>query len=626
MTLFRQIAIAVSSIIIILVATIIYVNFQSVKKDMITNLYETSVNNISSLTNKLAQAGEDHPTIVTTIDAEFDSGYYKMIDYKATNEKLSYTKNDQKIHSSIPTWFVDFVDIKLEAVNADVTSGWSVLGHVTIQGDMNIVYSALYKIFFQLVVVFVVSIFVTLTILYGVLYFILKPLKMIEQQAFSIAQGKFEIIENTPFTTEIRNVTIAMNEMSTKIENMISKLRTNIEKMEQKLNTDDLTGLDLEKTFDTDMKKMFIEKSHGYVCSVKIHDLASYAKTHSNKDVDDLLIAFANILRNSSQKVTAYRFFGSEFAMIIKASKDEVENILSGITNKFDNLSKELHIENLAYIGGSIFNTIGTTANILAASKEACLHAQQIGPNAFYLRNNEDLARDMKQWKEIVEEIVDKKSFEIDYINAAYDLKDEKKLLMEEAFTKAYDKEGKAIPIGTFISVAEKYNKVIDFDKAVVNKIITHIKNENINHTITINLAIDSIKSAEFIHWLVQVIKTNQKISSQLAFSVTAYGVANNIEDFKNFVSSIHTFGAKVIIKRFETKFIMLDKLQDLNLDFVRLARDYTDGICKDKSKQAIVESLQELSSLLNIKVFAENVKDDDLGTVKSIGLFGASR
>ena len=70
--------------------------------------------------------------------------------------------------------------------------------------------------------------------------------------------------------------------------------------------------------------------------------------------------------------------------------------------------------------------------------------------------------------------------------------------------------------------------------------------------------------------------------------------------------------GLKMILKRFESKFIPLDEIKNYNLDYIRLARDYTNGISKDSTKLGFVESMQELAALLNIKVFAENVKEDD--------------
>ena len=630
MTLFKQIAIAISTIIIILVATVILINFQSVKQDMIDNLYETSVNNISTLTQKIADANEDKAMIVTTIDAEFDSGYYKLIDFNATQANLSYKQVDNSFNTDIPRWFIELIDIELQTVNSDVTSGWNIVGKVTILGDANIVYVALYKLFFKLLILFVISVLISLVVMYGILYFILKPLHNIEKQAVNIAQGKFQRIKKLPWTTEIKNVSIAMNDMSQKIENVIGKLNSNLETMTKKLSKDDLTGLELQQTFETDMKQMFIEKSEGYVFSVKINELGEYAKNHTKQEVDRFLIDFSKILNNSSQKIRAYRFFGSEFALIGKnTSYEETKTIINQIKTQLEELAKQIEQENITYIGATPFNPISTTPNILAAANEALEQAKHIGPNEAHIRDDNDLARDMQEWKDIVFEIVEKGLFQVDYINQSYGLQqdNENSLLMEEAFTVAKDKNGAPIPIGTFISIAEKYDKVIAFDKSVILKVIEHIKHNNIKNSIIINLSLDSVTHGEFKSWLNSTVKDHNEIASQLVFSVTAYGVAKNIKQFKEFIDVVHSSGAKVIIKRFETKFIPLESLQEFKLDYIRLARDYTNSIDKDSAKQGIVESMQDLSELLNIKVFAESVKDnDDLNRIKSIGIYGASR
>ncbi len=119
----------------------------------------------------------------------------------------------------------------------------------------------------------------------------------------------------------------------------------------------------------------------------------------------------------------------------------------------------------------------------------------------------------------------------------------------------------------------------------------------------------------------------NHAIASQPVYSPPAFALAKSVDKIKFFADEIHKCGAKIIIKRFETKFIPLGNLKDFNLDYIRLARDYTCDICKDYSKQSFIESIGELATLLNIKVFAENVKDDeDMEFLKKYNLYAVSR
>ncbi|MGR9073793.1 MAG: bifunctional diguanylate cyclase/phosphodiesterase, partial [Gammaproteobacteria bacterium] len=65
----------------------------------------------------------------------------------------------------------------------------------------------------------------------------------------------------------------------------------------------------------------------------------------------------------------------------------------------------------------------------------------------------------------------------------------------------------------------------------------------------------------------------------------------------------------------------------EIRPDSIRLARDLTTGLNADISKMTFVESMKEVSNLLDIEVFAENVKADiDYEVLKIIGISGASR
>jgi len=549
------------------------------------------------------------------------------------NKVLVNISRDVKFES-VPQWFIDSLPMEMPEKKSEISDGWKTTATIYVSANPGEAYAKLYEqaegAIYYAFVAFVISI--VLLIIF--LRLILQPLDSIESLAVSIAQGKFETIKKLPWTTEIRNVAIAMNDMSTKIEGVMTKLNKNLENMTQKLSIDGLTGLSLKQTFETDMKKMFMSNASGYVLTVKIDDLGSFAKTNSSKEVNGFIKSFASILKesnlNTEGEIEAYRFYGSEFAIIAKGlTYQKTQELTLKINEEFEKLSKKINKSDIAHIGATPFNPIGTTPEMLDSANEAYQTAKQIGPNEVHIRDENDLARDMDAWKQLIFDIIDNGKFTVSFIGDALRLngEDEGKLLMQEAFTCANDKDDKQIPIGTFVSIAEKYNKVIDFDKAVVEKVINHMNTNNISHDISINLSLDSIKDASFINWVKTIINRNQSIASQLIFSITAYGVAKDVEQFRQFANEIHNVGAKIIIKRFETKFIPLDNIKGFNLDYIRLARDYTNDISQDASKEGFVEALQELSSLLNIKVFAENIKsDDDYKYVKRLNLYGASR
>lgn len=534
----------------------------------------------------------------------------------------------------IPQWFINLLPLQMEEKMSEINTGWHTTAVLYVSANAGDAYAKLYEHAKTAILYAFIAFVISIALLVIFLQFILKPLKNIEKLAMNISKGQFSTIDQLPYTTEVKNVAIAMNEMSRKIESIIKKLNSNIENVTKKISLDDLTNLNLRQTFETDMKKMFIAKSGGYVLSVKINELGEIAKNNSNHVVDKFIKDFAMILKQSDQdfefKITAYRFFGSEFAMILNgASSEQTQKITHYLKDKFEKIGNGLNVKHVANIGATPFNPIGTTPEMLTACSEAFEMARQIGPNESYIRDESDLARDMLVWKDLIFDIIDNSRFSVGYIGDAKILCGQNKdqLVMQEAFTQAKDHNADQIPIGTFVSIAEKYEKVIDFDKAVISNVVRHILANAINHDISINLSLDSISSEDFISWLKTFLATNNAIAHQLVFSVTAYAVAKDINKFKHFSKNVHDNGAKVIIKRFESKFVPLEQIKDLHIDYIRLARDYTQNIHKDSGKQAFVEAMQELSNLLNIKLFAENIKEEeDYKKVTELELYAASR
>jgi EAL domain-containing protein (putative c-di-GMP-specific phosphodiesterase class I)/GGDEF domain-containing protein len=598
-------------------------NKENQKTEKNQNSYDFIVNdafkNIKDVTFNFTATNESGKIVNTSAILDVD----KTLVQVSRDEKFDY----------VPQWFIHLIHIKLKEQSSEISNGWQTTAVIYVSANAGDAYAKLYDQAKSASIYALIAFIISMLILFVFVQYILKPLKRIEKLANSIAIGKFETIDELPWTTEIKTVALAMNDMSRKIEAIIDKLNTNLENLTQKLSRDELTQLDLRQNFETDMKDMFIQKNTGYVFIIKIFELANFAKNHTNKEINNFIKKFALILSttklNENSRITAYRFFGSEFAIIAKDFTDAQAKEYSLILQKkFEELASEYIKKDIVHIGSTPFNQIGTIPQILQSANEAYERATLIGPNEIFIAENAASARDMEEWKDLIFDIVDNSKFNLKYIGNATILSDStNEIVMQEAFASIKDKDNLDIPIGTFVSIAERYGKIIDFDKKIITKVINNILINKIKHDISINLSIDSISNTGFILWLEKTIDEHKAIAKQLVFSVTAYAVAKDVEKFKFFADEMHEHGAKIIIKRFESKFIPLNNIKDFNLDYIRLAREYTNNITNDSSKQYFIEAIVDLTNLLNIKLFAENVQEnEDLETIKKLQVYAASR
>ncbi len=223
----------------------------------------------------------------------------------------------------VPQWFINLIPIEMDEKFSEISNGWNTSAIIYVSPNPGEAYAKLYEQAKNSIIYTVIAFIISMIILLIFVQFLLRPLKKNRKPCKkNIAKGKFGVIDELPWTTEIKNVAIAMNDMSRKIENIINKLNRNLENLSKKLSEDELTKLNLKPSFETDLKHMFIQKEEGYIFSIRIDNLAKYAKTHTDEEVDDFIIKFADILRNlntdNTLNVNAYRFFGSEFVIIAK--------------------------------------------------------------------------------------------------------------------------------------------------------------------------------------------------------------------------------------------------------------------------------------------------------------------
>lgn len=563
------------------------------------------------------------------IEVFFDYNYNNKIESLSSKfdvNKLIYLASRPEKFDNVPQWFISFVELDIVSKNSEISDGWKTSAIVSVTPNAGIAYEKLYQQVKSSSIYSLSALILALVLLAIFLKYILIPLKRIEILANKISNGNFEEIEQIPWTTELKSVSLSMNTMSAKIKNIIHKLNNSIEDITKKLSQDSLTKLELKQSFESDIKELFISKKSGYVYIVRVANLTQFANTSGRNSVNDFLIEFAQILR-SVQKGKGYRFFGSEFALIVPdVTYDEANNIAIELKGKYELLAQKVQRDDIVHIGGAPFDQFSTLGSILSGGSEAYEMAKQIGPNEIFVKESNGNSRGMLEWKNIVFDIVDNSKFNMKYIGDIIDVKT-KEIVVKEAFANIADGYDEDIPIGIFISVAQEHDKIIDFDKKVILKILEDIKINNISHQISINISFDSVLDVNFVDWLKNIISLNKEHAHKLVFSLTSYSIASHIEECIKFRYLVKSLGCHLMIKRYETKFVAVNKLKDIKPDCLRLARDYTQSICHDSNKLSLVDSICKISSLLDIKVYAESVSEDnDFEKVLSLEIDGLSR
>ncbi len=618
MTLFKQMALAISLIIIIMLAAVMAINYQSAKKGMIVSLYETTVNNISTLANRLADAGEDRALLISTIDAEFDSGYYKMIEFKSNNGESDYKQFDSDPVEGVPKWFIDFTSIELQSVSVDVSSGWNMIGVVSVAGDTGIVYKALYKMFLNLLYLFGASVSIALLLLSVMLHFVLKPLYRVQQQAEAIMKNEFIIQEKLPYTTEFRDVVKGMNAMVKKVEDIFNKGNKAAQRNRELLYNDPVTKL-FNRRYLTlklpDLIKAENKTNGGTIIFVALGGAQIINQTLGRKKADDMFLELANILYSVSaeyeERVIA-RVNGTEFTLMLPDCEAyRANDIAKNINRAFTMLltKNELaHTKVFINMGIYRYRPTITMGDLLTRADNALSLAKAKDDENIYLYEDKDDENSMgkEQWRSIIEESIKNNHFSLKFW-PTLNVKTKKIEHKVMTFTIDGGKDKKYF-YGDFIAPAINLGLVSKMYIVTLGDLLTSRHEELDGGVCSIRLSNEFIKEPTSIKELSYLFAKHAKVLKfKLSFEVTDSFAIHNTVAVKSFVDLFAQYGFSFGINSFTGESTDFRYLKELNPRFLKA----DSAFLLDQSEDSM-SALQVITDSLGIEIIATYVKTDE--------------
>ena len=615
MSLFKQVSIVLIFIFFILFTLIVGLSFNIMKESTKKSLYENVQNSVTSLSLSITNAGEDESTIKTVINASFDNGNYEKIIFKNMQEEVVYeVQKELKIDEDIPQWFINFVDIEEISALATISNGWNVLGVLEIYGDRAIFYEQTYAIFTKLIVSLLISFAILLVVLFFLFTFILKPLKVINKQAIAVMKNEFILSEKIPFTTEFKSLTLSINSMINKFENMFENTNNVLKLNKELLYVDEITKLNNRKYFILKANE-YLDKDNtnnkGFVVIISlkidvINKVHGYAKTN-----EILTNLSSNIKKEFSGDLNSVlaRMNGSEFvALIPNILEDNIKDSLDKFIKKVKNIEELKNNINFAlckYENEDSTRTLLTKMDY--AISQSKIHTEN---DYFYVKNIENY-KTKEEWINILNVSLKEEHFKLMHRDIL-DINSKENLLKTISFGLEY--EGEIIKYGEFIAPILEQNRLDEVYLHIIEKVFKSKENNLVSIQLP-TMFIEKLSSYAKLKELLTKYK-NQNVIFEIeeeAFNKNLNSTLMYVELFKenNFKFAIFNFIAN------SDDYSYLKELKPLYIK---------------ASKYFLLESRQSLNMLkiltqsLDIKLVATSVDDvSEITTLEEIGINAVS-
>jgi len=623
MTLFKQITIIFSMFIVLIIGSVMYLNFNSANQFIQNQLYTTSEDTATSLGLSLSMniptKNNDLSTMETMINAIFDRGYYESIILKDIDGKvLIQNKNILKV-KTIPDWFINSVDLTTPTAQSQISAGWLPYGVLSVKLHSGHAYLQLWKIFVEILQTFAILASIIFIILYFVLKFILKSLKGVEQQAMAITNNDFIIQDKIPFTTEFKNVVNGMNKMVEKVKTIFEHEALMVQKYNDLLYNDQDTGMGNRKFFSLRLSSLLNQQdatSSGTIIIFVLNDFAETKKIVGYKTLSAYINKLAELFyesTNSIEERVVTRLKDSEFSMILpETDYDQAQKIVTSfLKHADDSLPNELRKVPRFYISGgaTYFDEKDKQKDILARADFALSTAKMINETNVHfheIKNDESLMElGQEEWHKLITTAIKEDGIKL----ALQAVKDEKgKIYHQEAYLRMSDNKGTIYPARVFMPMLNALKLTDEVDKKVIN---IALKLANRGTSIAINIAASFIKNSENLYWLEDIFKKSTALNLQISFESSNYAIIHNLDNYINFSKLLQQYNYEFGIDNFNITDTSLNYLQDLKPAYIKANKSFYIDM-HDEGKNSSYESFNILTKSLDIKIIATAVESKD--------------
>jgi len=445
----------------------------------------------------------------------------------------------------------------------------------------------------------------------------LMPLSELEEPLTRLANGETDVTVKTSGDKEIARIGIALN-------TTIGALKERDEALRRLAIHDALTGL-MNRAYFVDRlghEVGRVARAGGSGSSALLFfDLDRFKNINDNYGHaagDRLLIQVAKLL---SQRIRGNdlfaRYGGDEFTLL---AYDANRNNIREIAESFIALMRDYvfyeagdTIKIYFSIGITfIDNGILTTQEYLKEADAAVHQAKMLGRNGYHIftRDTHGITEETGVgWHQRLLDVL-RKEQTILYYQPLYGLKVQHENLYE-VLLRLPDMEQKVISPVAFMSAAERFGLMEEFDSQVISKaalVLAELKNPQV--VLSVNCSEQFFAKDDIPGFIDKIVGTHHLEPRQFIFELSQSYIMRNIDGLQAILTVLAQRGYRFAIDDFGADFGSFNYIKKLPVHFLKIDGTLIEHIAVDKIAQRTVRAIVDVAAELNIQTIAKNVAD----------------
>ena len=568
-------------------------------------------------------------TLLSTVPDTLEFRSIELID-EVGNQRCYHINTPSEPRA--PSWFTDRVAMDIVSVSQPVQQDWvtwALRGTPYEASAYDELWTLAVNTFWGVLLLFACA---------GVIGFwalqtLLDPLREVVQQAKNIGERRFTKI-SIPSTTEFADVARSMNDLSERIQSILSDEAALLRDKKASSDLDDITGLLNRETFIDQFKARLSrenEESVGSVALIRLLKLSDMNREYGRELIDNLLKDIGDALNQLSgaEYYGSYcslgRLNGSDICAVA-TNESNAKNLADTMQRHAAKILARHNIDGRYSVAAACIDyELGDNPGELLSSMDDALAQSELQSGVPIIPAQRRLKTDAnrinkKFWQENLPSALEDGHLHLDWFPA---LRKDKSVLHLEGMARISinDQDFKA---SAFMPWVFRLGLGKAFDKAVVAEALKTLPKST--DRLHVNLSAESLKGGEFSSWLDNKLATASGDIERFGAEISETAIIGAQSSFENLVTVLKTHGCQLGIDHMGYRPEIIVDLGRLGPSYLKIDSLYTQNLKENEGNQAVVNSLSGVARSLGIDSIVEGITAlGDRDAAFNVGVRGAS-
>ena len=531
-----------------------------------------------------------------------------------------------------PRWFIDNLEIEIIPATQPVQQDWVTWELIGIPYEAN-AYDELWNL---AVNTFwgVLALLVSASIGgFWALQKLLDPLRQVVIQAKSIGERRFTKIA-IPTTTEFADVAQSMNDLSDRIQSMLSDEAALLKDKKASYDFDEVTGLLNRETFIDQFSARLNrenEESIGSVALIRLLNLAEMNREYGRGLIDNLLKEVGDALNRLSSDdfyggyCSVGRLNGADICAVA-TNESNAKNLADTMQRTVAKILATHNIDERYTVAAACIDyELGDNTGELLASMDGALAQSELQAGVPIVPAQRNSRTDPKRasqkfWYENLASALSNGGLHLVWFPVLR--KDQSVIHLEGMARLSID--GQEFNAGDFMPWVFRLGLGQAFDKAVVTEALKNLSSQD--ERLHINLSADSLKGAEFSVWLDETLKSTPAETARFGMEISETAIIGARSSFEALRTILKPHGCQLGVEHMGYRPEIIAELGSLGPDYLKVDSLYTQELTTNQGNRSVLTSFSGVAKSLGIDCIAEGINTaDDIEQSFGLGVKGVS-